>query len=46
MICPQILEDYDAQLSHLTKELTQIQKDLAEWEGNSNGGPNGNGKVK
>lgn len=43
---PQILEDYDAQLSHLTKELTQIQKDLAEWEGNSNGGLNGNGKGK
>ena len=42
----QILEDYDAQLSHLMKELTQIQKDLAEWEGNSNSAGNGNGKSK
>ena len=29
----QILEDYSLQLAHLTKELHQIQKDLAEWEG-------------
>lgn len=28
----QILEDYNSQLSHLTNELTQLQKDLAEWE--------------
>lgn len=28
----QILEDYSSQLAHLTKELTHIQKDWAEWE--------------
>ncbi|KAL9104449.1 MAG: hypothetical protein Q9163_000601 [Psora crenata] len=27
-----ILEDYNSQLSHLAKELEQIQKDWAEWE--------------
>lgn len=31
----QILEDYSSQLAHLTKELHQIQKDLAEWEGST-----------
>lgn len=33
IIPKQILEDYSSQLAHLTKELSQIQKDLAEWEG-------------
>lgn len=32
LIARQILEDYSSQLSHLTKEMTQIQKDWAEWE--------------
>lgn len=33
VISGQILEDYSSQLAHLTKELHQIQKELAEWEG-------------
>ncbi|KAI9873989.1 MAG: hypothetical protein M1830_010311 [Pleopsidium flavum] len=41
-----ILEDYNAQLSHLTKELVQIQRDFAEWGGNSNTGVNGNGRGR
>lgn len=34
----QILEGYGSQLSHLTKELSQIQKDLKEWEQPATGG--------
>lgn len=34
----QILEDYGSQLSHLTKELSQIQKDFAEWQQPTTGG--------
>lgn len=30
----QVLEDYGSQLAHLVKELRQIHKDFAEWEGN------------
>ena len=32
LIDTQILEDYSSQLAQLAKELTQIQKDWAEWE--------------
>ena len=40
----QILEDYHQQLSHLVKELTQIQKEFAEWEGGKSGAiTNGSG---
>ena len=28
----QILEDYSSQIAHLTKEMTQMQKDWAEWQ--------------
>jgi len=28
----QILKDYQAQLDHLTKELTSIKKDFETWE--------------
>ncbi|MCJ1470572.1 hypothetical protein MMC07_009218 [Pseudocyphellaria aurata] len=33
-----ILEDYGSQLSHLTKEVSQIQKDFAEWNQSPTGG--------
>ncbi|KAI4126668.1 MAG: hypothetical protein LQ347_004876 [Umbilicaria vellea] len=39
-----ILEDYNSQLSHLTKELEQIQTDFSEWEQSNvrvNGANNG-----
>ncbi|MCJ1305881.1 hypothetical protein MMC08_008698 [Hypocenomyce scalaris] len=40
-----ILEDYNSQLSHLTKELAQIQKDFAECEqSNISGNGNKNGR--
>ena len=38
LITLQILEDYGSQLSHLTKELSQIQKDFAEWQQPTTGG--------
>ena len=28
----QILEDYNSQLSHLAKEMEQIQRDWTKWE--------------
>lgn len=37
LIVKQILEDYSQQLSHLVKELMQIQKDFAEWEAGKSG---------
>ena len=28
----QILEDYSSQIAHLTKEMTQMQKDWETWQ--------------
>lgn len=33
----QILEDYGSQLSHLTKELSLIQKDYEAWDQSTTG---------
>ncbi len=45
LIVKQILEDYSQQLSHLVKELSQIQKDFAEWEAGKSGvGINGSAR--
>ncbi len=32
---PQILSNYDAQLSHLNKELEQIRSEFVDWETNT-----------
>ncbi|MCJ1254361.1 hypothetical protein MMC24_002176 [Lignoscripta atroalba] len=40
-----ILEDYNSQLSHLTKELAQIQSDYEEWE-RSKPAANGSGRGR
>ena len=40
----QILEDYSSQLTHLTKELAQLQKDYREWEDGRPGSVNGVGQ--
>lgn len=33
----QILNDYDSQISHLQREVTEIRKDFEDWEGNGFG---------
>lgn len=38
LIYLQILEDYGSQLSHLTKELSLIQKDFEAWDQHTTNG--------
>ncbi|KAI9777479.1 MAG: hypothetical protein M1835_005231 [Candelina submexicana] len=46
MTAAKILDDYNAQLAHLKKEMTEIEKDFNAWQSGSKATSDGNSRVR